>query len=110
MILRLLAVVLLLAGPPVAVAGEENASTPAETTASESPGTQKSGEKLRLDEVEIQGEIERPKIFFILPKAQREAESRERSIRFYPDILEPLDKDRFEEEARVLYQHGIPAE
>ena len=65
---------------------------------------------VKLGEVEIRGELEKPKIFFILPKAQREAENRQRRIRFYPDILEPLDKDRFEEEARVLYQHGIPAE
>jgi hypothetical protein len=63
-----------------------------------------------LNEVEIHGEIEKPKIFFILPKAKQEAETRQRRIRFYPDILEPLEKDRFEEEARVLYQHGIPAE
>lgn len=65
---------------------------------------------VNLNEVEIRGELEKPNIFFILPKAQREAESKQRRIRFYPDILEPLDKDRFEEEARVLYQHGIPAD
>ena len=65
---------------------------------------------VNLNEVEIHGELEKPKIFFILPKAQRDAEAKQRRIRFYPDILEPLDKDRFEEEARVLYQHGIPAE
>lgn len=65
---------------------------------------------VNLNEVEIRGELEKPKIFFILPKAEREAESKQRRVRFYPDILEPLDKDRFEEEARVLYQHGIPAE
>lgn len=69
-----------------------------------------SGSAVNLNEVEIRGELEKPKIFFILPKAQRESESKQRRIRFYPDILEPLDKDRFEEEARVLYQHGIPAE
>ncbi len=69
-----------------------------------------SGAKVNLNEVEIQGELEKPKIFFILPKAQRDAETKTRQFRFYPDILEPLDKDRFEEEARVLYQHGIPAE
>ena len=84
--------------------GAETSSPPAAAVPSE--GTQ----KLNLNEVEIRGEIEKPKIFFILPKAQREAETRQRRIRFYPDILEPLDKDRFEEEARVLYQHGIPAE
>jgi len=73
------------------------------------PGT--SGDpKLHLNEVEIHGELEKPKIFFILPKAKRDSESKSRQFRFYPDILEPLDKDRFEEEARVLYQHGIPAE
>ena len=68
------------------------------------------GQKMKLNEVEIHGELEKPKIFFILPKAKREAEAKERRFRFYPDVLEPLDKDRFEEEARVLYQHGIPAE
>lgn len=67
-------------------------------------------QKLKLNEVEIHGELEKPKIFFILPKAKRDAETKQRQFRFYPDILEPLDKDRFEEEARVLYQHGIPAE
>ena len=73
------------------------------------PGT--SGDQnMKLNEVEIHGELEKPKIFFILPKAKRDSDSRQRQFRFYPDILEPLDKDRFEEEARVLYQHGIPAE
>ena len=67
-------------------------------------------QKMKLNEVEIHGELEKPKIFFILPKAKRDSESKGRQFRFYPDILEPLDKDRFEEEARVLYQHGIPAE
>jgi hypothetical protein len=67
-------------------------------------------QKLRLNEVEIQGELQKPDIFFILPKAKRDAAAKQRQFRFYPDILEPLDKDRFEEEARVLYQHGIPAE
>jgi hypothetical protein len=67
-------------------------------------------QKLKLNEVEIQGELEKPKIFFILPKAERDAQTKTRRFRFYPDILEPLDRDRFEEEARVLYQHGIPAE
>ena len=69
-----------------------------------------SDQKMKLNEVEIHGELEKPKIFFILPKAKRDSESKQRQFRFYPDILEPLDKDRFEEEARVLYQHGIPAE
>jgi hypothetical protein len=67
-------------------------------------------QKLHLNEVEIQGELEKPKIFFILPKAKREAQAKQKQFRFYPDILEPLDKDRFEEEAHVLYQNGIPAE
>lgn len=77
-----------------------------------SPSRPASGARSSVDlnEVEIRGELEKPKIFFILPKAQRDTESKQRRIRFYPDILEPLDKDRFEEEARVLYQHGIPAE
>ncbi len=94
---------------------EEGAGNPAaapETEASSPPAAASpdGSQKLNLNELEIRGEIEKPKIFFILPKAQREAETRKRRIRFYPDILEPLDKDRFEEEARVLYQHGIPAE
>lgn len=88
----------------------EDEPEPAGAAAPAEPGASGADRKLQLDEVEILGEIEKPKIFFILPKAQREAESRKRRIRFYPDILEPLDKDRFEEEARVLYQHGIPAE
>jgi hypothetical protein len=76
--------------------------------AADAQGSAKS--KVNLNEVEIHGELEKPKIFFILPKAKRDAQSKQRQYRFYPDILEPLDKDRFEEEARVLYQHGIPAE
>ena len=74
------------------------------------PPAKSGSSAVNLNEVEIHGELEKPKIFFILPKAQRDAEAKQRRIRFYPDILEPLDKDRFEEEARVLYQHGIPAE
>ena len=94
----------LAAAVPAFAEDEPTPSAPAAPEAAEGD------RKLQLDEVEILGEIEKPKIFFILPKAQREAEGRKRRIRFYPDILEPLDKDRFEEEARVLYQHGIPAE
>jgi hypothetical protein len=81
-----------------------------ETKEAEPSSASKPAGKVDLGEVEIRGEIEKPKIFFILPKAQRDADAKQRRIRFYPDILEPLDKDRFEEEARVLYQHGIPAE
>jgi hypothetical protein len=86
----------------------------AEEPTSEAPpanGSQGSAKsKVNLNEVEIHGELEKPKIFFILPKAKRDAQAKQRQYRFYPDVLEPLDKDRFEEEARVLYQHGIPAE
>src|SRR2546421_12317249 len=82
--------------------------TPAPASAKDAKST--SGSKVNLNEVEIHGELEKPKIFFILPKAKRDAQAKQRQFRFYPDILEPLDKDRFEEEARVLYQHGIPAE
>lgn len=72
--------------------------------------TGQTGKDLKLGEVEIRGELEKPKLFFILPKAERQGDTKERRLRFFPDILEPLDKDRFEEEARVLYQHGVPAE
>ena len=88
---------------------EEEADQPAKPAAKPKSAA-KAGSAVNLNEVEIHGELEKPKIFFILPKAQRDAEAKQRRIRFYPDILEPLDKDRFEEEARVLYQHGIPAE
>ena len=97
----------------------EEAPPPATAPAAESPtakGTDlksvppTGNQKLKLNEVEIHGELQKPNIFFILPKAKRDAEAKQRQFRFYPDILEPLDKDRFEEEARVLYQHGIPAE
>ena len=90
--------------PAMSLAEEGSASPPAKDSKSTA------GSKVNLNEVEIHGELEKPKIFFILPKAKRDAESKQRQFRFYPDILEPLDKDRFEEEARVLYQHGIPAE
>ena len=88
------------APPPEKVAPAKPGKAPAKAGSS----------SVNLNEVEIHGELEKPKIFFIRPKAQRDAEAKQRRIRFYPDILEPLDKDRFEEEARVLYQHGIPAE
>ena len=85
-------------------------SVPGSTAAKPGTSTTSGDQKMKLNEVEIHGELEKPKIFFILPKAKRDADSKQRQFRFYPDILEPLDKDRFEEEARVLYQHGIPAE
>jgi hypothetical protein len=86
------------------VADEEAAASTAGPAQAAPPG------KVNLGEVEIRGELEKPKIFFILPKAERDADAKQRRIRFYPDILEPLDRDRFEEEARVLYQNGIPAD
>ena len=85
-------------------------SRAADAEAEQAEGKAAPGAGVTLDETEIQGELEKPKIFFILPKAEREAETSAKRLRFYPDILEPLDKDRFEEEARVLYQHGVPAE
>lgn len=98
--------------PALPLLAEEEAAKEAAPAADEgaTPPASEGSRKVNLNEVEIRGELEKPKIFFILPKAQREAEAKQRRIRFYPDILEPLDKDRFEEEARVLYQHGIPAE
>ena len=99
-----LALALAAAVPPARAADPPSAPAPQGT-----PSATR-GSNLKLGEVEIQGELEKPDIFFILPKAERDAASRERHFRFYPDVLEPLDRDRFEEEARVLYQHGIPAE
>ena len=96
--------VLALTLPAVASRAEDDAPAPAAKDA------KAAGSKVNLNEVEIHGDLEKPKIFFILPKANRDAKAKQRQFRFYPDILEPLDKDRFEEEARVLYQHGIPAE
>ncbi|MGH7897311.1 MAG: hypothetical protein ACREQQ_05115, partial [Candidatus Binatia bacterium] len=58
----------------------------AEDSASEAASAGK--QKLRLNEVEIQGELEKPDIFFILPKAKRDAAAKQRQFRFYPDILE----------------------
>ena len=89
---------------------EEAPAAKAQAAESAKPAATTGKQKLKLNEVEIQGELQKPNIFFILPKAKRDAEAKQRQFRFYPDILEPLDKDRFEEEARVLYQHGIPAE
>ena len=102
-----LAAILLSLSPAIALRAEES---PAESPPAKDAKAAAPGQKVKLNEVEIHGELEKPKIFFILPKAKREAASKQRQFRFYPDILEPLDKDRFEEEARVLYQHGIPAE
>ena len=98
---------------PLYAEDEPGDEAPANETAPAKPSkapAKAGSSSVNLNEVEIHGELEKPKIFFILPKAQRDAEAKQRRIRFYPDILEPLDKDRFEEEARVLYQHGIPAE
>jgi hypothetical protein len=104
--LVLASAVLTLAAPGVSRGANDGA---AEAAAARDDKTA-AGQKMKLNEVEIHGDLEKPKIFFILPKAKREADAKERRFRFYPDVLEPLDKDRFEEEARVLYQHGIPAE
>ena len=92
------------------VAGEEPAPRKKPPAPSAAAAGKPSAADVRLKEMQIRGELEKPKIFFILPKAERETASDKRRLRFYPDILEPIDKDRFEEEARVLYQHGIPAE
>ncbi|MEA2624685.1 MAG: hypothetical protein QOD06_730 [Candidatus Binatota bacterium] len=92
------------------VAAEEPAPQKKPPAASATAPGKPSAADVRLKETQIRGELEKPKIFFILPKAERETASDKRRLRFYPDILEPIDKDRFEEEARVLYQHGIPAE
>jgi len=101
--------------PPAATAPAAESSKPSAAVGTDlksvPPSVPPTGnQKLKLNEVEIHGELQKPNIFFILPKAKRDAEAKQRQFRFYPDILEPLDKDRFEEEARVLYQHGIPAE
>src|SRR5687768_4809459 len=85
------------------VAAEEPPPRKKPPAASAAAAGKPSAADVRLKEMGIRGELEKPKIFFILPKAERETASDKRRLRFYPDILEPIDKDRFEEEARVLY-------
>lgn len=55
---------------------------------------------LRMDEVEIRGEVERPDVFYIIPRREVQMDLGTLSKDYRSEILEPLLPGPFEEEAR----------
>lgn len=77
-------------------------------TAAESSRATETQPSMKLEEVKIRGELQKPKIFFIVPKR--------RSAEPYPSTLEPMSKDQLEASAlpdpgsRVPETQSAPAD
>ncbi|GAB4285381.1 MAG: hypothetical protein Kow0092_39470 [Deferrisomatales bacterium] len=54
------------------------------------------GVRVRMEEVRIQGEVERPDVFYIIPRRQVRIEASSRTRDFRPEIAEPLLPEAFE--------------
>lgn len=87
-------VIILLAGMAVSAAAFPAGSGLA---SEQSAGTQSS---IRMGDVEIRGEVERPDVFYIIPRRQVELSLAPRTKDYKAQILEPLLPGPFEEWVR----------
>lgn len=64
------------------------------------------GPQIRMEEVQIRGEVERPEVFYIIPRREVRMDLGSLSRDYRPEILEPLFPDPFEH--RVRRRAGTP--
>lgn len=92
--------------PPVAVPPKSPAAVPGAGLASHPPVEEGGGlgepaaasSEVELPPAEIQGEIEKPEIFFLLPRARDRSDEQVIRARIRREITRPLIKDWLEEE------------
>ena len=90
---RALAIVTLLLATSAAPA--ELSAAPAAAQASIKRAGQPARRILRLDEVTVEGRIQKPQAFFILQRSQQSFEQLEKKETFLPRIVKSTEKDPF---------------
>ena len=90
---RALAMVTLLLATSAAQA--TSATAPAAAPAQTRRGGQPARRILRLDEVTVEGRIQKPQAFFILQRSQQSFEQLEKKESFLPKIVKSTEKDPF---------------
>jgi len=94
-------------GPPVPPAsGQEEARTPEEPVVRslsapgqagrDAPGDRLLKNRLNMEEVEILGEVEKPKTMFVIPRAAHEYSWESTQRDFTDDILAPISRQQLE--------------
>jgi|Deesub1362B_J571_1020462.scaffolds.fasta_scaffold27993_2 hypothetical protein len=63
---------------------------------------QKKSLKLLLEEIEVQGWIEKPQMVYVVPGINPEVDDIVLDRSFIDEILKPLDKDKFEKQRLLL--------
>ena len=85
----------------LAVASAVARADPLPSGAVEAPRTDTAGPiRLQMKEVEIRGEVERPEVFYIIPRKEARLELSPLSRDFRDEIMEPLLPGPFEERVK----------
>jgi len=67
-----------------------------DTKPKEEPGEDTPRRSIQMNEIQIRGEVEKPKAMFIIPRATTDYSSEEDVRDFSKEILAPMDMDRIE--------------
>ncbi|MDF1551870.1 MAG: hypothetical protein P1P84_02355 [Deferrisomatales bacterium] len=72
-----------------------------ETTNPATPGESTPPVEVRMGEVEIKGELERPGVFYIIPRREVEMDLGRQTRDYTPELSRPLDPAAFERWVRL---------
>jgi len=113
-IFRIVAFGIVLAGLPalgISQTKEPAKTVSAPTPQSADPREDKAPKKsIRMEEIEILGEVEKPKAMFVIPMAPIEYRQNRRGKDFSAEILAPIDREAFENMERNRPPEGSPLE
>lgn len=99
--------------PPLGICQtkEPAGGVPAATPQTAEPREDKAPKKsIRMEEIEILGEVEKPKAMFVIPMAPVEYRQSGRGKDFSAEILAPIDREAFENMQRNPPSEGSPLE
>ena len=85
--------------PPATTAAEDE---PSGTTAEGEPEKEEKKRFVELEELQIMGEIDRPRAFIIIPRAGTMVDKGRLSKNYTDEILDPVIKHTFEQEAFII--------
>lgn len=99
-----------LVGPSLAADINDNAKSPAakeaapaqtkgsgkETRGNKGEAKEDKEQNVRMEEVEIHGQLENPDVFYIIPRRKAEMDTGSLSMDYTKDIMEPLMPEPFE--------------